>query len=103
MFTFFLMPWIMSAMLKAIHTLEVQGGHLRMLRRLKFSKMDKDPEIIEKINTLIALIEENDKPPKIFDTIPLNRVTFNIFGTFFSTGLGIVGYFMIFGGVASVP
>ena len=81
MFIFYMVPWCMSAILKAIHTLEVQSGHMRMLRRLKFNKMDKDEAIINKIDTLIELIEENDKPPKIFDTIPLNRVTFNLVGT----------------------
>ena len=75
LFTAFLVPWCMSAILKAVHTLEVQHGHLRMLRRLKFNKMHKDPKIIEKMDSLIELIQENDKPPKIFDTIPLNRIT----------------------------
>ena len=50
--------------------------------------------IVTKLDSLMVLIIENDVPPKIFDTIPLTRVTFNILITYFSSGAIACVYFL---------
>lgn len=90
--TCWLVSWCMSCILCAVQTQDTQWQHLKMLYQLRFTTGSDN--ITPALDVVQKLIEDNDQAPKVFDTIPLNRVFFNsVAAVFFSAGTGIAWLF----------
>lgn len=92
--TGWLITWCMKAILQAVQTLETQWNHLRMLHTVKFN-CPRDEELESQLGIVTDLIKENDRPPKVFDTIPLNRAFASVMGTLFASSLGTALYLFL--------